>query len=86
MKKFGFRTLILVLLALLLMPGCSPMATEEAEEPTEAPESTTEYADEIVIGIGRDLYYGNAQWHMIHGSLHVWEPLVYPDQIGRAHV
>ena len=80
MKKFGFRTLILVLLALLLMPGCSPMATEEAEEPTEAPESTTEYADEIVIGIGRDLYYGNAQWHMIHGSLHVWEPLVYPDQ------
>lgn len=80
MKKFGFRTLILLLLALFLMTGCTPTATEEAEVPTEAPENITEYADEVVIGIGRDLYYGNSQWHMIHGSLHVWEPLVYPDQ------
>jgi peptide/nickel transport system substrate-binding protein len=53
-------------------------ATEEAAEES-APEEP-EYAEEITIGIGRDLYYGAADWHIIHGSLMVWEPLLYPDQ------
>lgn len=68
-----------------------PQVVEETEEeagesptavPTEAQaeEAETEYAEEIVVGIGRDLYYGHTQWHMIHGSLLVWEPLVYPDE------
>lgn len=38
------------------------------------------YAEQITIGIGRDLYYGAADWHIIHGSLMVWEPLLYPDE------
>ncbi len=64
----------------------SPVGEETAVEPTEAPaaeptaDSEPSYAEEIVIGIGRDLYYGHTQWHMIHGSLQVWESLLYPDE------
>jgi ABC-type transport system substrate-binding protein len=64
----------------------SPVVEETTVEPTEAPaveptaDSEPSYAEEIVIGIGRNLYYGHSQWHMIHGSLHVWEPLLYPDE------
>jgi peptide/nickel transport system substrate-binding protein len=53
-------------------PAVEPTDTAEPAEPS--------YAEEIVIGIGRDLYYGHSQWHPIHGSLQVWEPLVYPDK------
>jgi peptide/nickel transport system substrate-binding protein len=50
-------------------------------QPTETiPETEPKHAEEVVIGIGRDLYYGHTQWHMIHGSLRVWEPLIYPDE------
>ena len=67
-----------------------PVVEKTAEEPTKAPideptadpavNSEPSYAEEIIIGIGRNLYYGQSQWHMIHGSLHVWEPLLYPDE------
>ena len=40
----------------------------------------TVYADQITIGIGRDFYYGGADWHIVHGSLLIWEPLIYPDE------
>ena len=53
-------------------------ATEEVVE--ESASEEPEYAEEITIGIGRDLYYGSADWHIIHGSLMVWEPLLYPDE------
>jgi peptide/nickel transport system substrate-binding protein len=36
-------------------------------------------ADEVVIGIGRNLYYAHSSWHIVHGSLMVWEPLIYSD-------
>ncbi len=48
------------------------MEQEEAAAP--------ELADEITIATGRYLYYGSTQWHIIHGSLMVWEPLIYPDE------
>jgi len=63
-----------------------PVVQESTQETTEAPavtepaESEPVYDEEIVIGIGRDLYYGNTQWHMLHGSLQVWEPLLYLDK------
>jgi peptide/nickel transport system substrate-binding protein len=54
-----------------------PAATETVEvEPTTKPE----LADEVVIGVGRNLYYGNSSWEIIHMSLNVWEPLVYVDE------
>lgn len=57
--------------------------TSDAAE-TEGVEQDTDeeplLADEIAIATGRDLYYGNTQWHIIHGSLQVWEPLIYPDE------
>jgi peptide/nickel transport system substrate-binding protein len=37
-------------------------------------------ASEVVIGVGRNLYYGHSDWHPIHGSLNVWESLIYPDE------
>lgn len=37
-------------------------------------------ASEVVIGVGRNLYYGHSEWHPIHGSLNVWESLLYPDE------
>jgi len=64
----------------------SPVIEETVIDPTEdlasepAMDSELSYAEEIVIGIGRNLYYGHTQWHMIHGSLQVWEPLLYPDE------
>jgi len=58
----------------------STQETTEALAVTEPAESEPVYDEEIVIGIGRDLYYGNTQWHMLHGSLQVWEPLLYPDE------
>jgi peptide/nickel transport system substrate-binding protein len=80
MKNFRFRTFVFFVLTLLLITGCQANPPDQGEAPAEAPEQAAEYAEEIVVGIGRDLYYGHTQWHMIHGSLHVWEPLVYPDQ------
>jgi peptide/nickel transport system substrate-binding protein len=96
MKNYPCRFLILALVASLLIGGCATETPTSAPEsaPTEAPAQPTQappaepteppaepaYAREIVIGIGRDLYYGHSQWHPIHGSLHVWEPLVYPDE------
>jgi peptide/nickel transport system substrate-binding protein len=89
MKKQHYLLFILLLLGALLISGCTsesatatpkPIPTDEpaTEVPTAEPEPA--YAKEIVIGIGRDLYYGHSQWHPIHGSLHVWEPLIYPDE------
>jgi peptide/nickel transport system substrate-binding protein len=43
------------------------------------PEGTT-YAEEVVIGVGRNLYYGHTSIEIIHNSLQVWEPLIYPDE------
>lgn len=58
------------------------LSTPEAEagdmEQEEA--AAPELADEITIATGRNLYYGSTQWHIIHGSLMVWEPLIYPDE------
>ena len=51
---------------------------ESQDEPTE--ESEPEYAKEIVIDAGHDMYFGHKQWHIIHGSTHVWEPLIYLDE------
>ncbi len=75
------------------VPAETPPAEPPADEPTAAAEEQTAeeaeqesaaedpgYAEEITIGIGRDLYYGAADWHIIHGSLMVWEPLLYPDE------
>ena len=73
-------------------PGAerSPDQAELSSHPSEAATDVSggaveesedlKIADEITIGVGRDLYYGSADWHMIHGSLMVWEPLVYPDE------
>jgi len=59
--------------------GLSDVPTEEPA-PERTGEVEPEYAEEIVIGVGRELYYGHTQWHMIHGSLQVWEPLIYSDE------
>ena len=94
MKKQSIPWIILTILAILAGSCSSPAATvapvevsgqtEPMEEkvPEEPVETITEpeLADEVIIGVGRDLYYGNTQWHIIHGSLMVWEPLVYPDE------
>ncbi|MBN1264001.1 MAG: hypothetical protein JXA25_00805, partial [Anaerolineales bacterium] len=65
-------------------PTAGTEQAEPSEEPgpQEAQETSTELklSEEVVIAVGRDLYYGNTQWHKIHGSLMVWEPLVYPDE------
>ena len=64
-----------------------PDEDQEVEEPEtntaveeQEPADEVQYADEIIIGVGRNLYYGNSSWHMIHASLGVWESLVYPDE------
>lgn len=57
-------------------PEAAPVVTDGADEGSE----DLEVADQITIGVGRDLYYGSADWHIIHGSLLVWEPLLYPDE------
>lgn len=54
-----------------------PTAEDPVEESTPGKPG---YAEEITIGIGRDLYYGSVDWHIVHGSLLVWEPLLYPDE------
>ena len=36
--------------------------------------------DEIVLGVGRDLYYGHGSPEVIHSSLNVWESLIYSDE------
>ena len=64
-------------------PTEAPVEPTEALEPTAEPtEATAEpaYAEEVVIGIGRNLYYGHSDWYLIHNSLQVWEPLIYPDE------
>ena len=56
-----------------LPPGDEAMAyLAESEQPG--------IAKEVVIGVGRNLYYGHSEWHPIHGSLNVWESLIYPDE------
>ncbi len=75
------------------VPEAAPSQDQAEVEPTVAEEGpTTEgsteenppaepaYADQITIGIGRDLYYGGTDWHIVHGSLLIWEPLIYPDE------
>lgn len=48
---------------------------------TETPEQTKEpqIAQELTIGLGRNLYYGAEEWYILHGSLGVWQPLVILD-------
>ena len=55
--------------------GAEETATEELVESVEP-----QIADEVIIGVGRNLYYGNSSWEIIHFSLDVWEPLVYVDE------
>ncbi|MGQ9595188.1 MAG: ABC transporter substrate-binding protein [Anaerolineae bacterium] len=59
-------------------PAPTPTAVSKPT-PTQAPVPQT-----LVIGLGRDLYYGPKEWYMLHGSLAVWEPLVLPDHDLRA--
>ena len=89
MTKINAKLVIFLLIGALLIGGCGGSVPEEKTpqgqvEPTAAEgQPTTEepaYAEEIIIGIGRDLYYGSTDWHIIHGSLMVWEPLIYPDE------
>jgi peptide/nickel transport system substrate-binding protein len=68
------------------VPGAAstPQPSAAPPQPT-APPSTAEpeglaVAEEVVIGIGRDLYYGHTSIEVIHNSLQVWEPLIYPDE------
>lgn len=89
MPKVNAKLVIFLLIGALLIGGCGGSVPEE-ETPQEQVEPTAAegqptmeepaYAEEIIIGIGRDLYYGNTDWHIIHGSLMVWEPLIYPDE------
>ncbi|MGC8837403.1 MAG: ABC transporter substrate-binding protein [Anaerolineae bacterium] len=57
-------------------PSPSPTTppTAPPPTPTEAPVPQT-----LIIGLGRDLYYGPKDWYVLHGSLAVWEPLFLPN-------
>jgi peptide/nickel transport system substrate-binding protein len=57
----------------------APTVEPTAAPPTAAPEGAA-FAEEAVIGVGRDLYYGHTSIEVIHNSLQVWEPLIYPDE------
>jgi peptide/nickel transport system substrate-binding protein len=66
----------------------APAATEQTaaeppatDHPTDEPAPTNEppVAQELVIGLGRNLYDGPKTWYQLHGSLGVWEPLLILD-------
>ncbi|GAB4535819.1 MAG: ABC transporter substrate-binding protein [Anaerolineae bacterium] len=67
------------------IPAATPttLPTAPPVEPTTPPPPAepegTNFADEVVIGVGRNLYYGHSSLEVIHNSLQVWEPLIYPD-------
>ncbi|MBI9049717.1 MAG: hypothetical protein JEZ00_09880 [Anaerolineaceae bacterium] len=67
-------------------PAVEEAVADSAENIVEEPEveveieSGPQIADEVIIGVGRNLYYGKSSWEMIHFSLDVWEPLIYVDK------
>ncbi len=72
------------ILVLLALAGCQAATTAPTATSTSAPTSTptptpTPVKQELIIGLGRNLYYGPAEWYFLHGSLCVWEPLVILD-------
>jgi peptide/nickel transport system substrate-binding protein len=77
--------ILTITVTLLLATACQPMpatpapATDTPLPPTVAPTATPAVAQELVIGLGRNFYYGPATWYSLHGSVGVWEPLVILD-------
>ncbi len=64
MRKYGWILVLLLTAALVLPAGCA--SEEEGAEKTE-----------LIIGLGRDFYYGPEDRTFLHGSTNVWESLVY---------
>lgn len=68
----GKRLLVCILMLLVsvtMLAGCGG----PADKPETAPQ-------ELVIGVGRDFYYGPESSSYVHGSTGVWESLTYLDE------
>jgi len=73
--------------SLLGLSGCQPAseprsaATDLPPEPTltSLPTTALEEPQELIVGLGRKMYYGPGRWYFLHGSLAVWEPLITLD-------
>ncbi len=78
----GGYLLVALFLLLLFMAGCNGDGTPAVpdEEPEEAGEAGAVARDTLIIGLGRDFYYGPEDRTFLHGSTNVWESLVYLDQ------
>ncbi len=83
--KVKFVLLILIMLLASMVPnGCGQEdATTEPVKETEPGDSPAgveaEERDTLLIGLGRDFYYGPEDRTYLHGSTNVWESLVYLD-------
>ncbi len=89
MRKTFILSLV-ALLALTVVAGCaarpaaqpaapSPSSGAATEQSAAEPAPATETPQELIIGVGRNLYSGPQSWYIVHGSVDVWEPLVILD-------
>lgn len=69
-KKIGLFVFSVLFIVVGLLAGCGPQGQEGTWEETEA-------AQELIIGVGRNFYYGPESCQFVHGSTGVWESLTY---------